>query len=282
MLRAFLTLLWVATALSATAAGMGYYLTPLQERPFSESHALFASFGLVGHAYGILGAAFMVVGVGMYSARRRLAPLAKVGKLKDWLQIHIFLCTLGPFLVVLHSALRVGGLVAISFWSMVLVVVSGVFGRYLYVRIPKSLQGNFVSLEALQRRREEAFSRLRERAPVNGAALALLSKTIQPEEPRSLSHALVIAFRWDAKQRRRKRTIRRLLDGMGGSEASLDEVMRLAEEEARLGSQVALLQPFRRMFRYWHVFHLPLAIVMFLILAVHVAVAILFGYAWVL
>jgi len=29
------------------------------------------------------------------------------------------------------------------------------------------------------------------------------------------------------------------------------------------------------------VFHLPLAIVMFLIVIVHVSVAILFGYAWV-
>jgi len=35
------------------------------------------------------------------------------------------------------------------------------------------------------------------------------------------------------------------------------------------------------MFRYWHAFHLPLAILMFVILAVHIAVAILFGYTWI-
>ena len=41
-----------------------------------------------------------------------------------------------------------------------------------------------------------------------------------------------------------------------------------------------MLQPFGRLFRYWHAVHLPLAIVMALVLLVHIAVAFLFGYAW--
>jgi hypothetical protein len=45
---------------------------------------------------------------------------------------------------------------------------------------------------------------------------------------------------------------------------------------------MVLLKPFQRLFHYWHVLHLPLAIVMFLILAVHVAVALVFGYGWAL
>jgi hypothetical protein len=60
------------------------------------------------------------------------------------------------------------------------------------------------------------------------------------------------------------------------------EIAVLAMEQDRLLRQIVLLEPFQRLFRYWHVFHLPLATVMFLILAVHVTVAILFGYAWVL
>ena len=63
--------------------------------------------------------------------------------------------------------------------------------------------------------------------------------------------------------------------GTGGSSSGL------AGEQRRLRQQVLLLRPFQRLFRYWHVFHLPLAIVMFLILAVHVGVAVLFGYTWV-
>lgn len=282
MLRTALIAIWVVSALAASLAGLGYYLTPLQERPFAAGHALFASSALVGHGYGVLGSGFMVFGVLMYSVRKRSLRLAKLGKLKHWLEVHIFLCTLGPFLVLLHSTFRVGGLVAISFWSMVLVVASGFFGRYLYVRIPKTLQGTFLSLEALEKKREEALSALEDRESFDGAVLAKLSHRIRPEKPRSLPHALLLGLRWDFTRRQREGEIRRLLQGSGGTEAIRKEMMTLALEEARLGAQVTHLEPFRRLFRYWHVFHLPLAIVMFLILAVHVTVAILFGYAWVL
>lgn len=281
MLRAVLVILWIASAGGASVAGLDYYLTPLQERPFVEGYSLFASSAVVGHGYGVIGSAFMLLGVLLYSGRRRVTALGKLGKLKDWLQVHIFLCTLGPFLILLHSTFRVGGLVAIAFWSMVLVVASGVFGRYLYVRIPKTLQGTFLSLQATEGWRTEAFSGLEARGSIDGSVLAKLSERIRPEKPRSLPHALLLGLKWDFTRRRREREIRSLLMGAGGSEAFRRGAVTLALEESRLSTQVALLEPFRRMFRYWHVFHLPLAIVMFLILAVHVTVAILFGYAWV-
>jgi len=282
MLRAVLIIIWVVSAVAASAAGWEYYLTPLQERPFADGHALFASSAVMGHGYGVVGSGFMIFGVLMYSARKRVAALGKLGKLKHWLQVHIFLCTLGPFLILLHSTFRVGGLVAISFWSMVLVTASGIFGRYLYVHIPKTLQGTFLSMEAIENRRGEVLSALEARGSFDGSVLAKLSHQIRPEEPRSLPHALLLGLRWDFTRRRREKEIRRLLKGAGESEVIRKDTVTLALEEARLGTQVALLEPFRRLFRYWHVFHLPLAIVMFLILAVHVTVAILFGYAWVL
>jgi hypothetical protein len=157
-----------------------------------------------------------------------------------------------------------------------------VFGRYLYVRIPKTLQGAFVTRDTMDRRREEALSSLDTWGALDGAVLARIRDRIRPEEPRSLPHALLLGLRWDLGRLRREREIRVLMEGAGGSRQLSREVVALALEEARLGMQTALLKPFQRLFRYWHVFHLPLAIVMFLILAVHVTVAILFGYAWVL
>jgi cytochrome b561 len=46
----------------------------------------------------------------------------------------------------------------------------------------------------------------------------------------------------------------------------------------QLEQQMILLAPFQRLFRFWHLFHLPLAIVMLIVVVVHVAVAALFGY----
>ena len=55
--------------------------------------------------------------------------LCKINRSKHWLEFHIFLCTVGPLLVLYHTAFKFGGIVSVSFWSMVLVVLSGVAGK---------------------------------------------------------------------------------------------------------------------------------------------------------
>jgi hypothetical protein len=37
----------------------------------------------------------------------------------------------------------------------------------------------------------------------------------------------------------------------------------------------------QKLFKYWHVAHLPFALVMLVIMVVHVAVSIVFGYTWI-
>jgi hypothetical protein len=37
----------------------------------------------------------------------------------------------------------------------------------------------------------------------------------------------------------------------------------------------------KRIFRYWHVIHLPFALIMLIIMAIHVGVVIYFGYLWI-
>ena len=101
MLRTVLVVLWVGVAATATVAGAPYYLTPLTERAFTPAHAYLAPTAVVGHGYGVVGSLFMIVGVVGYGVRRRLSMLSRVGKLGDWLDVHIFLCTLGPFCLAL-------------------------------------------------------------------------------------------------------------------------------------------------------------------------------------
>jgi hypothetical protein len=281
MLRKTLVLLWIVIAAGTMLAGLSYYLTPIQERPFLDSHARFAPSGQVGLMYGIVGTLFMLAGVLSYSLRRRWKSLQHVGKLKHWLEIHIFLCTLGPFLVLLHSSFRVGNLVAIAFWSMTLVVASGLFGRYLYVRIPKTLNGTFHSLETVEQRRTETLSALSNRGSLHAMLAADEAHRAQLEKPRSSFHALVLSYRWEREQKKREAEIRNSLSRVVEGVPLKKEVVDLALEEAKLRRQIALVQPFRKLFHYWHVFHLPLAIVMFVILTVHVTVATLFGYGWV-
>ena len=58
-------------------------------------------------------------------------------------------------------------------------------------------------------------------------------------------------------------------------------MVRLFRDEMALEHQVALLTPFQRLFKYWHLFHMPLAIVMLVVVLVHVSIALLLGYTWI-
>jgi hypothetical protein len=153
MLRKLLAVTWITIAVIALATGYEYYLTPVPDRAFAAGHETLAPHAIVGHSYGVAGSLMMLIGVTGYSLRRRVTAFRKVGKLKDWLDVHIFLCTLGPFLVVLHTSFKVGGVVSIAFWSMTIVVLSGFFGRYVYAHIPKTVHGQFLSLNAAAERR---------------------------------------------------------------------------------------------------------------------------------
>jgi hypothetical protein len=272
----------LATAATSLFLGLDYYLLPLEERAFSPLAPIFSPTGLVGQGLGIVGTAMIAVGVVGYAIRKRVAALDKLGTLKQWLQVHIFLCTLGPFLVLLHTTFKFGGIVSIAFWSMAIVVVSGLFGRYVYVRIPKTLNGRFLGMEALRERLHGLGAALEARAgiplPELEAALALGA----PRGPApGLAASLALAVTEDLRGRARQRRVRRLLRARAVPAPVHREVLRLAREQRRLRQQTLLLQPFQRLFRYWHVVHLPLAIVMFLILVVHVAVAVMFGYTWI-
>lgn len=270
-----LAVTWLAVAGTFLFWGLDYYLLPLGERPYVDAHDLFKPTGLVGNRLAIAGTLMLTFGVASYSTRKRWGRLQTWGKLRHWLSFHIFLCTLGPFLILLHTSFKVGGIVSIAFWSMVFVVASGLVGRYVYVRIPKTLNGRFRSMQEIAARQQELLAELREA----GVLTDLDSQTVHTE-PRGLLHALALAVRFDWEGRRASRHLDGLLRERGVDDETRHRLSAEAREYRKLAQQRALLQPFGRLFRYWHTIHLPLAIVMFLILALHIGVAIAFGYAW--
>ncbi|MEP0548954.1 MAG: hypothetical protein ABJF88_18615 [Rhodothermales bacterium] len=270
---------WLVVAGAFLFWGLDYYVLPLAERPYADGHDLFKPTGLVGNRLAIAGTLMLTFGVASYSTRKRWERLQTWGKLRHWLSFHIFLCTLGPFLITLHTSFKVGGLVSIAFWSMVLVVASGLVGRYVYVRIPKTLNGRFRSMQEIEARQNELLAELAATGALAEDDLANL-RTAQPATPRGLLHALALAVRFDWESRRETRRLDGLLRERGVEAETRHRLVDEAREHRKLAQQRVLLQPFGRLFRYWHTFHLPLAIVMFLILALHIGVAVAFGYAW--
>jgi len=272
---------WFAIALPPLISGYHYYTTPVQERPYRKDHDLFKPSGEIGHGLGVIGSLFMIVGVAIYSIRKRFESMHRYGKLRNWLSFHIFLCTLGPFLVVLHTSCRLTGLVAISFWSMIIVVASGVIGRYVYVRIPKTTEGQFLTIAQLERKRSHLVHQLEKELGMKESAITQSGIIMQPATAQGVFSSLIMAFKFDLRRLNWHHQWYEVAQQKTLTDEQVSKGKDLVRQLIRNDQQRSVLQPFHRIFTYWHIFHIPLAILMFIILFIHVVVAVMFGYTWI-
>src|SRR5690242_17331108 len=112
---------WILAGLD----GWRYYGTPLSIRGYDAMHRVLRPSGTVGQTLGVAGLLLMLVPF-VYLVRKRLARRGRGGtNLKLWLEIHIFCGIVGPVAVTYHTAFKFNGLVAVAYWSMVLVALSG-------------------------------------------------------------------------------------------------------------------------------------------------------------
>ena len=281
LLQWLLIAAWLSVAGTAMAWGWDYYTSPLAERPLHHLHDQLKPAGTVGLGYGFVGTFLILFGVSMYVVRKRVPLLRNVGKLNTWLGVHIFLCTLGPYLILLHTSFRFGGIVSIAFWSMAAVTSSGIFGRYVYGHIPRTMHGHTVTRAAVQRGKAELIEHITRDFLTEADSLKQLLLVGKGKTPRGLVHALWLTMRYDITKRLRGRQLARRLTETSVPVNLQRYLVFAVQQQITLEQRMALLTPFQRMFRYWHLFHLPLTVVMALVLAVHITVAVLFGYTWI-
>ena len=132
MLRKSLEI-WLA-ALSCLIIGAGYALLVLLTRQVP------AAGGLAGHLLGLVGFVLMLATEVLYSLRKRTRS-GSWGSMALWLKIHIYTGIVGPFMVLLHTSWKAGGLAGVTLALTGLIVASGFIGRFLYTRIPRTAEG---------------------------------------------------------------------------------------------------------------------------------------------
>lgn len=277
----FLLFLALFAIVAIGVRGADYYLTPMAERPFHPDYEILKPTGTLSHGYGIIGSLMIVGGVILYSSRKRIRAFSGIGKLQYVLEFHIFLCLTGPILVLYHTTFKFGGLVSVSFWSMMSVVASGLVGRYVYVQIPRGIHGNELSVAELNREREKIRELLEMNYRIPAEVVHRIDRLALPAKSpagMSLFEAMRFLLLDSVYQRRSLRGLLRKLPVPAKLARSLH---RVALQRLLLTRRIAFLEQFRRIFHYWHVIHLPFSIVMFVILFVHVGVAIALGYRWI-
>jgi hypothetical protein len=261
--------------------GMSYYILSLDDRVYHPDHALLKPSGVLGHGIGIIGSLLMILGVSSYMARKRYRFLSRLGLLKHWLEFHIFLCTLGPILVLFHTAYKFGGLVAISFWSMVAVFLSGIIGRFIYLQIPHTIDGHELTLNEVREMKTDVTQIIRNTYNLDEETHKILAESIKRKVELYDKSTFVRYTRNyfnDVKSIRKVKSALKYID-LPKSEKKM--ILSLIKDDLKLNEKIERLDTMQNLFKYWHVVHSPFALVMLIIMAIHVAVTIVFGYRWI-
>lgn len=261
--------------------GYSYYATSVEDRPFHDAHTMLKPSGPMGHGLGIIGTLLILIGVFSYIGRKKKKFLPRVGALKYWLEFHIFLCSIGPLMILFHTAFKFGGIVSISFWSMVAVVLSGVIGRFIYIQIPRTIQGRELSLNEIKDMRDALSQELREKYSLDDAVYNNLIEATQRKFEYADQPLLTRMMKRPAYNRGIRSSVRASLKQTNLSTKDKKGVMRLVENEMTINARISRLQTMQTLFKYWHVAHLPFALIMLVIMVIHVAITITFGYRWI-
>jgi hypothetical protein len=222
---------------------------------------------------GWTGSAMMLVMM-LYSVRKRVAAFGSLGSMRRWLSAHIFLGVMGPLLVTLHTTFKFHGIIATSFWCMIVTMVFGILGRYIYVQIPRGISGVELGVKEIEQAAADLDRELGRY--LSGDAIARILDGIASARTGKEPHPLLAFFlivRADMESRLRVRRLSASLKDLYPLPIKTrQEVLRLLRKKAVLVRRRNLLSASHRLLHYWHVFHVPLAAVMFLIMFVHIAV----------
>lgn len=141
--------LWLALIAMILITGL-YGLVMIFTREIPPAGELF------GHGIGIVGFLLMLMTETLYSLRKRSRSVLW-GRMSTWLQFHIFTGLVGPYMVLLHTSWKFNGIAGVTTLFTVIIVISGFVGRYIFTRIPRTLDGleiaGTLSQEALKQAR---------------------------------------------------------------------------------------------------------------------------------
>lgn len=263
-------------------SGFSFYITGYQARPQLEAYRTLRPAGDFGHGVGIIGSAMMLFML-LYSLRKRTRFFGKLGKLSHWLDVHIYFGIIGPLLVILHSSFKVQGLVAVSFWAMLAVALSGVFGRYLYLQIPRDVDDDNLSLKEIEDSKGVLDKQLKDGFNIQADVITAVGDALAirlTHETGILRSFIIIMFDDLIQPFKAGRLKKNLVRAYNIDHATVDRLYGTLRRKHLLERKILLFDQIQQLFHYWHVFHKPFAIIMYLIMLVHIGIAVWLGYTW--
>ena len=227
---------------------------------------LYTSRSNFGFYLGVAGSLFMLATLLGYPLRKHLKFMKNWGPIKQWFRVHMALGIIGPTCILYHATFHVRSLNAgVALASMLLVVLSGIVGRFLYSRIHFGLYGQRASLTRLQEeliatsknytswtadfpkivKRLQKFERsvLKTKWPFPENVLQFMTVGIRRKFVASLC-ALELRFRFSKASH-------------PALPANPKEASKLLSGYLRSVQRTAQFTIYERIFSLWHVLHVP-------------------------
>jgi hypothetical protein len=238
-----------------------------------------------GYWLGIYGSAAML-SLLIYSFRKRYKSARLIGSIPFWFRTHMLLGIIGPVLILFHANFKLGPLNSnVALFSMLIVALSGVIGKYIYGRIHMGLYGRKARVRELLAEADELKRYLGEEIKVGtfvSRELNAFSKSIQSEARASVLGSLWRGATMAVRARRMRAHLiaesRRLIRIEGKAarwswwqrrdrQKRVSEIVSLYSEAIVKAAELGF---YERLFALWHVLHLPLFFLMLAAGIIHV------------
>lgn len=269
----------VTTAFAILVAGLLVAWYFWKDEYLSHSDDLIYNLGLIG---GI-----MMLFQFLYAMRKRILRMRHWGNLKVWFGIHTFIGLSAPTIIVIHSRFDIqsinGG---VAFFSMLMVVFSGIIGRYLYSQINFDLNSGRQELKQLHETVKLGVLRHHPdlvRDIENQLKLFMLNAFANPN---GVIHAFVQAFGlgmrsrvlyWNLVQIRQPVTPENQSTaafGLDGGPVFDSEERRILRAYLKVLTRLARYNAYKQLFGLWRIGHVPVIYLLLItglahVLAVH-------------
>jgi hypothetical protein len=236
----------------------------------------------LGYWLGISGAVIMLTLIG-YPLRKRVRVLHSVGRVANWFRLHMILGILGPLCVVLHTNFKLGSMNSrLALFTMLVVVSSGIVGRYLYAKVHKGLYGKQAELRDVL----SDIASLRQSLGNEVAGLAGIERELSLYVPKldarqaslltGFFSALTAGSRTRASRRRILSDVRQSMSAQtrprswSQKRAHLKDVDRQLKVYFAAVKKAEKLAFFERLFGMWHHLHFPLFVLLALTVVLHI------------
>jgi hypothetical protein len=164
---------------------------------------------------------------------------------------------------------------------MVMVFLSGIIGRFIYIQIPRTIEGRELSLSEVRNMKKDIGEVITDSIDPESESYRIITESVKRKFVADRENLLVLIVKTFFEDRKTISGVRKALKLNNLKPEQYKKISGLVKNEISLNRRIDRLQTMQSLFKYWHVAHLPFAIVMLIIMLIHVGVTITFGYRWI-